>query len=700
MFALFFEQLQADIQNRKVLEHYPCIGITDNVRCTSILSNQESLESLKKILSLPGEEVSVESMRRAGQLSLCARHSRAQGSECCFDEAWLFGTAMNSTTHHPPMPGQRSPGPSNKAAPSSRPSTPQCSRLLFPESSSKRPSHLRELGTVSESAVGSHVDNPLVIVTPSDQRMQHPRSMSVSETPTRSSKNGKSESRQQPDAKNNDALFPQSISASAEKRPYPCFFTIRDNFRNRAPVDNHQCIGKAGRGTCQQVIKDGGIVEDLRIIFAKPVEALGPEDMRGVIWSLLCPKHFENQRKTIEAQWRTALPDFPEDSRSPQLTGSTPSKRRSSTVSRQPSESNSTSRQSSEHRLPRPESGDNDALIAADADITSSGRTDSHIPNLEVIETELVSGSPSVEDIPQDTPSADERVDTGHWQGPPVTSVKRNLFRPQTKPRRTSSANTSDEIKSVHNPFVKGERSNWAPHRIRNEVAMLFLASLPIRKSSGSLYLLKAKCSGHVKIGYTLGDWKKRRTDIQSKSDVALDENTTHIIEGIPFAVLLRLEKLVHADLAYFQRDLPISRTRTQHEWFEIDFAKAQQTARFWYDKMKMPHAFLDQSIYVASSEEEDRANWADLHQDRTQRIEDWRKSIRHPTVFQNLWVTVCGSGKVWLTGFIAVFLGAMLDRSRTMDGAWLLVILWTVHLVSVSPSLEGYLLPQGRARA
>lgn len=700
MLALSFRQLQADVQDREVLEHYSCIGITDNVRCSFTLSDQKSLASLKKILGWPGEELSVESMRRAGRLSLCARHSGAQGSERWFDDSWLYDTAVGPTTRHPPIPGQRSSGPSDKAGLSSGPSTPQCSRLLLPGSSSDRPSHLRELGTKSESAVGSHIDNPLVIVTPSDQRMQHPRSMSVSGTPTRNSKNGKSESRQQPDVKNNDALFPQYISASAEKRPYPCFWTIRRNFRNRVSVDDHQCIGKAGRGTCQQVIKDDGILEDLRIIFAKPVEALGPEDVQGVIWSLLCPKHFENQRKTIEAQWQTALPDFPGDSRSPQLNGSTPGTWRSPTISRQPSEVNSTSRQSSEHRLPLPGSGGNDALTAADADITSSVQTESHIPNLEIIETGLVSESRSVEDLIQDTPSDDECVDFGHRQCLPVTSVKRNLFGAQKENRRTSSVNTSDKTKSVHNRFVKGQRSNWAPQKIKNEVAMLFLASLPIEKSSGTLYLFKAKHSGHVKIGYTLGEWMKRRTGIQSKSDIDLDENTSHIIEGIPFAVLLRLEKLVHADLAYFQRDLPTSPTRAQHEWFEIDFAKAQETAEFWYEKMKMPHAFLDPSIYVASSEEQDRANWADLHQNRTQRIEDWRKSIKHPTVFQSLWMAFCSSCKIWLTGFVAVFLGAMLDRSRTMDGAWLLVILWTMHLVSVTPFLDVYHLPQGRARA
>jgi hypothetical protein len=167
----------------------------------------------------------------------------------------------------------------------------------------------------------------------------------------------------------------------------------------------------------------------------------------------------------------------------------------------------------------------------------------------------------------------------------------------ESPPNKRSSRKTFPVVSRSSNRgncFRKGGSCNWSPRKIREEVATLFKASLPTQRSSGSLYPLEAQDSGYVKIGYTLGDWHKRKSEIKKQAHIEMDDNNEHALEDIPFGVLLRLEKLVHTDLSEFQRYLPYSSTEAQHEWFEIDFDVAKETAYFWMGRLEMLLVYLD----------------------------------------------------------------------------------------------------------
>jgi hypothetical protein len=112
----------------------------------------------------------------------------------------------------------------------------------------------------------------------------------------------------------------------------------------------------------------------------------------------------------------------------------------------------------------------------------------------------------------------------------------------ESPPNKRSSRKTFPVVSRSSNRgncFRKGGSCNWSPRKIREEVATLFKASLPTQRSSGSLYPLEAQDSGYVKIGYTLGDWHKRKSEIKKQAHIEMDDNNEHALEDIPFAVLL-----------------------------------------------------------------------------------------------------------------------------------------------------------------
>ncbi|GAB7325607.1 hypothetical protein MBLNU13_g09596t2 [Cladosporium sp. NU13] len=108
-----------------------------------------------------------------------------------------------------------------------------------------------------------------------------------------------------------------------------------------------------------------------------------------------------------------------------------------------------------------------------------------------------------------------------------------------------------------------------------------------------------------------------------SKAVIQLHQNSTPTIGRIPFAPLLRLEKLVHTDLKYFQRHLSTKKNnRTQHEWFEVDFSEAKQTAEFWFAKFSLPGGYLHRDSQIDGDDEEDKDKdkWCAIHNDHNKR--------------------------------------------------------------------------------
>ncbi|TKA48781.1 hypothetical protein B0A55_13068, partial [Friedmanniomyces simplex] len=107
---------------------------------------------------------------------------------------------------------------------------------------------------------------------------------------------------------------------------------------------------------------------------------------------------------------------------------------------------------------------------------------------------------------------------------------------------------------------------------------------------TGTLYIFHDPDTKHVKIGYTMDTLDTRFPNIvtQSKRDM-LDRNTGRYLSGVPYVQLLRLEKLVHTDLAHYQRNLHVPTTRgckTQHEWFKVDVSHAKKMVDFWWGFM------------------------------------------------------------------------------------------------------------------
>ena len=169
-----------------------------------------------------------------------------------------------------------------------------------------------------------------------------------------------------------------------------------------------------------------------------------------------------------------------------------------------------------------------------------------------------------------------------------------------------------------------------------------------------------------------------------STAGIKLDQTSTDKIEGIPFAPLLRLKKLVHIHLKYFQRHLPTKKNnRTQYERFDIDFFDDKQTAEFWFAKISLlgGHLHHDSQIHGDDKEEKEKDKWCAIYNNHDKRHEIWETAIGlppKPTVWQVILEEWRKIGIVWFGGCIVVCLAAMAEPSRPKVVCGLLVVLWT----------------------
>lgn len=161
-----------------------------------------------------------------------------------------------------------------------------------------------------------------------------------------------------------------------------------------------------------------------------------------------------------------------------------------------------------------------------------------------------------------------------------------------------------------------------------------------------------------------------------------MDSSSTFEIPGLSFAVLLRLEKLVHTDLAHYQRDLQLKKkTRAQHEWFEIEFGQAVKTAHFWLEKISMPGATLSWNFQSTEGSQEDWKNDEshEFHLDHEKRRQTWQAAIElphKPTIrekFEQKWREV---GKFWLASCGVIYIASMAGPSMAMAVFGLLIAL------------------------
>lgn len=139
--------------------------------------------------------------------------------------------------------------------------------------------------------------------------------------------------------------------------------------------------------------------------------------------------------------------------------------------------------------------------------------------------------------------------------------------------------------------FVPGTSSTWPLWRVRQEVRHLILEPLPSPRAHGILYAVHSPQHNKVKIGYTMRrKFEDRLRELQKQHDGTLGHHW--YLSKIPYVQLLRLEELVHADLARYQCDYKVqfghgNGFRVHREWFDIDLATAQQTMKFWWAAMR-----------------------------------------------------------------------------------------------------------------
>ncbi|KAK5163225.1 uncharacterized protein LTR77_010811 [Saxophila tyrrhenica] len=200
----------------------------------------------------------------------------------------------------------------------------------------------------------------------------------------------------------------------------------------------------------------------------------------------------------------------------------------------------------------------------------------------------------------------------------PVTLTATDEDTPTSAPQATQGVSavaspalsSTPDLATSDGRFSPVDASTWAPCTIRSEVLTLLLEPLPRPRAKGAIYAVSVNADDStpmVKIGYTTRPVRTRLREITNQHGITFNRNTAYYLPGIPLLQLLRLEALVHADLAFFQRDLRVQHGRahrTHREYFEVDLSVAQRTINRWWAIMRdiglEPGQDLDQAVVDA----------------------------------------------------------------------------------------------------
>jgi len=174
--------------------------------------------------------------------------------------------------------------------------------------------------------------------------------------------------------------------------------------------------------------------------------------------------------------------------------------------------------------------------------------------------------------------------------------VHETVLQPPMSPTaaRCMYLSCSPNIDEHRKLFFDREASDWHPESISTDVFKLLGDPLPTQDTVGSIYAAVVKSAvaptrGEiVKIGFTRNGAKQRLKQI--KKEHKIEFGKPYEWHNVPYIQLRRLEAVIHADLAYFRRDLlvPIDKGGYQqhHEYFEIPLDIARQRIQFWQDKL------------------------------------------------------------------------------------------------------------------
>ncbi|KXL50454.1 MAG: hypothetical protein FE78DRAFT_233630 [Acidomyces sp. 'richmondensis'] len=210
----------------------------------------------------------------------------------------------------------------------------------------------------------------------------------------------------------------------------------------------------------------------------------------------------------------------------------------------------------------------------------------------------------------------------------------------QQRKRKTA---ISSPLPAQQEGFFKGPAASWAPWTIRSEVRSLLLEPLPKPRDRGSIYVVQDVNFQYVKIGITMDPFSERLKNLRKEHCNRITEDNSYHIPGIPYTQLLRLEKLVHKDLAFFQRTLRLRKGeayKTHREWFAVDMSTAKTTIHMWWDIMCKtriePGCEIDktarENLMSSAAFDVDMAqltdqtqSWAEANEDHESRFQLWK---------------------------------------------------------------------------
>lgn len=320
MLAMSFEELQADVQRREAFDQYRRIWKTGNDRCQSVLTDENSLATIRSILTSPKLRLDDREIQRAGHFSLCSDHGDVISRGELFNNYWMYEVASDADFSGPQTPFQHDPRSAGEAAPPGDVLTRQLQTSPPPTTGSSklsRPPY--EIVTVSESAVARLADSPSPSVTHLPQHGRSSRPSSAVTTPTRNTRRVVSTPTLQPAV--SGTKFPTTspshlASASGRKATYsyPCFYALQADFQN-SDLKEYWCLAKRGSGRCKNMIDQDEALDQVRRITAQPITSLIPDDVREVSRLLTCAEggQYEKQQKEIESTWKDEFPEFPSD---------------------------------------------------------------------------------------------------------------------------------------------------------------------------------------------------------------------------------------------------------------------------------------------------------------------------------------------------------------------------------------------------
>jgi hypothetical protein len=419
-----------------------------------------------------------------------------------------------------------------------------------------------------------------------------------------------------------------------------------DEIRNllRLDLTAFKCIGRPWKKDC------GNNLESERKKLAKevlgePEADLTGENRRDVLALVLCADCQVNYTEKNNYRSRYSDLDFAKRSPSPHTLYSSSnrlSRRRSSGVrlAVETPRPSAQTRGSNELTLNTIPSSPTEDVLARRRGRSAPSTPPSSLPTIN-------------QDIVMDGTATEEALYTNH-DVPPAANGGFGTFdpsdstpeaRPTTQPRSRSSPLNQD----ITRQFKEGEGSTWAPSTLHSEVLRLLWEPIPSPTSKGSIYAVEVIGTPYVKIGVTTRRVQTRLNEINGRHGQRLNIVGRRVEHDIPFLQLYRLEALVHADLAFYQRNLVIrehTQRRTHREYFEIDIATAQKTIRTWWSIMQTiglePGTEIDQTIKEAVREsvhkteiqrvvahQTEREQWRTVNADDEERVNMWRTAFK-----------------------------------------------------------------------